>query len=120
MRQWGDESGQMIVMLAVSLSTLLAFMGLAVDVGLLFHARRQVQTAADAAASAAALDYRYNGSTSVQIRRDSAAASARRSRQLQQDGFRINQPEADDWDGRRERPARLVAAAGDSDWVLQW
>ncbi len=76
MRQWKDESGQMIVMLAVSLSTLLAFMGLAVDVGLLFHARRQVQTAADAAASAAALDYRYNGSTSGANTAGLAAASA--------------------------------------------
>lgn len=76
MRQWKDESGQMIVMLAVSLSTLLAFMGLAVDVGLLFHARRQVQTAADAAAGAAALDYRYNGSTSTANTAGLAAASA--------------------------------------------
>lgn len=76
MRLWKDESGQMLVMLAVCLSTLLAFMGFAVDVGLLFHARRQVQTAADAAASAAALDYQYNASTSTANSAGLAAASA--------------------------------------------
>jgi hypothetical protein len=51
-------------------------MGLAVDVGLLFNARRQVQTAADAAASAAALDYRYNGLLSSANTSGLAAASA--------------------------------------------
>jgi Flp pilus assembly protein TadG len=76
MRYWKNESGQMLVMLAVCLSTLLAFMGLAVDVGLLFHARRQVQTAADAAASAAALDYQYNGLLSSAQSAGLAAASA--------------------------------------------
>src|SRR5450631_1111666 len=76
MRILKEESGQMLVMLAVCLSTLLAFMGLAVDVGLLFHARRQVQTAADAAASAAALDYQYNGPAASVNSAGLAAASA--------------------------------------------
>jgi Flp pilus assembly protein TadG len=65
MRFRRDESGQMIVMLAISMTALMAFMALAVDVGILFHVRREVQIAADAAAMAGALDYHYNptGST---------------------------------------------------------
>lgn len=55
-----DENGQMLVLTALSMMLLFGFMALAVDVGLLFRARRQAQTAADAAAVAAALDYEYN------------------------------------------------------------
>ncbi len=55
-----DDSGQTLVFTALCMTVLLAFMGLAVDVGLLFRAHRKVQIAADAAAIAAALDYKYN------------------------------------------------------------
>jgi hypothetical protein len=41
---------------------LLGFMALAIDGGLLFRARRNMQIAADAAAAAAAVDYKYNNS----------------------------------------------------------
>jgi Putative Flp pilus-assembly TadE/G-like len=57
-----EEEGQGIVVALVSLGVLLVFMGLALDVGTLFRARRNVQIAADAAATAAALDYHYNQS----------------------------------------------------------
>jgi hypothetical protein len=60
MRFWKDESGQALVMAILFMTMLLAFMALAVDVGILFRARRVVQAAADAAAVAAALDYKYN------------------------------------------------------------
>ena len=60
MRFWKDESGQALVMTILFMTMLLAFMALAVDVGILFRARRVVQGAADAAAVAAALDYKYN------------------------------------------------------------
>jgi Flp pilus assembly protein TadG len=76
MRFWKDESGQMLALLAISLSVLLVFMGFAVDVGLLFHAQRQVQIAADAAASAAALDYQYNAPAGTWNSAGLAAASA--------------------------------------------
>ena len=39
---------------------LMAFLALAIDVGTLFRARRNMQIAADAAAVAGALDYKYN------------------------------------------------------------
>jgi Flp pilus assembly protein TadG len=49
------ESGQTTVVMALFLATfLLGFVGLAVDVESLFHAKRQAQAAADAAAMAAA------------------------------------------------------------------
>jgi Flp pilus assembly protein TadG len=57
-----EEDGQGIVLALVSLALLLAFMGLALDVGTLFRAKRNLQIAADAAATAAALDYHYNQS----------------------------------------------------------
>ena len=59
-----DESGQAMAMTAFGFGILLAFMALAVDTGILFHAKGKLQTAADAAAIAGALDYLYNGSTS--------------------------------------------------------
>ncbi len=59
MRLWKDESGQALVMTAFFMTMLLAFMALALDSGTLFRARRRAQTAADAAAMAAALDYKY-------------------------------------------------------------
>jgi Flp pilus assembly protein TadG len=62
MRFWKDEGGQMVPMVAVSLTTLMGFMALAVDVGILFHVRREVQIVADAAATAGAVDFRYNAS----------------------------------------------------------
>jgi len=46
------------------MTILLGFSALAIDVGMLFRAKRNLQIAADAAASAGALDYLYNGSTS--------------------------------------------------------
>jgi Flp pilus assembly protein TadG len=59
-----DDRGQMLVVLALSLALLLACTALAVDMGLVFRARRQMQIAADAGAVAGALDYKYNSSVS--------------------------------------------------------
>jgi Putative Flp pilus-assembly TadE/G-like len=56
-----DERGQALVMTLVGLGALMGFMALAVDVGLLFRAKRNIQIAADAAAVAGALDYYHNG-----------------------------------------------------------
>ena len=49
-------------MVALSITTLMGFMALAVDVGILFHVRREVQIVADAAAVAASSTFRYNAS----------------------------------------------------------
>lgn len=65
MRVRADEKGQMLVLTALAIVALLGFLALAVDVGLLFRAKRQVQTAADAGAIAAAVEYWYNGSTNM-------------------------------------------------------
>ena len=71
-----DESGQSLVFTALCMTVLLAFMGLAIDAGLLFRARRNTQMAADAAAIAAALDYKYNGSTTSAQTAGQTAATA--------------------------------------------
>jgi hypothetical protein len=54
-----DESGQVLALTLVSMSLLLACIALAVDVGMLFRAKRNAQIAADAAAIAAALATQY-------------------------------------------------------------
>ncbi|MDR5730540.1 MAG: pilus assembly protein TadG-related protein [Terriglobia bacterium] len=60
MRVREDESGQMLVLTALSLTILLGFVALAVDVGVMFRAQRNMQIAADAAAVAAALNANYS------------------------------------------------------------
>ena len=50
-----NESGQVLVLTALSMSALLGFVGLATDVGVLFRVRHNLQIAADAAATTAAL-----------------------------------------------------------------
>lgn len=57
------------------MTTLLSFLALATDVGMLFHARRQLQIAADAAATTGAKDLLY-GSTTTQAITDAQNASA--------------------------------------------
>lgn len=74
MRFWKDERGQMVPMVALSITTLMGFMALAIDVGVLFHVRREVQIAADAAAAAGAVDFRYNGSAASATTAARAAA----------------------------------------------
>ena len=59
----GEERGQMLVMIALLTTALLGLVGLAVDSGFHFVARRQLQNAADHAALAAAYELKSGGST---------------------------------------------------------
>lgn len=68
-----EESGQVLVMTTLCMGILIGALGIAVDVGLLFHARRNMQTAADAAAMAGATEMYYNGSTNVTAKAAAAA-----------------------------------------------
>lgn len=79
-----EESGQVLVLSALSMMLLMGFMGLAADVGTLFHAKRQLQAAADGAAIAGILAYKYStsGSTSTMSNIDNAALAA-----VQKNGF---------------------------------
>ena len=63
MRKWRDESGQILVIAVGGTLVLAGFVALALDASLLFRARRNLQIAADSAATAAALDYYYNSSS---------------------------------------------------------
>lgn len=67
-----SEKGQAIVVVALALVGLLAFMALAVDVGFLRYEKRLLQTAADAAAIAGAAELSYGDVTSA-AKTDSAA-----------------------------------------------
>lgn len=75
-RLLAEETGQALVFTALGFTFLLGFMALAVDVGLLFRAKRNDQIAADAAAVAAALDYKYNGSVTSAKAAGKAASAA--------------------------------------------
>jgi Flp pilus assembly protein TadG len=68
MKWFRDEEGQTLVLTALCATCLMGFMALAVDTGLVFRSQRNLQIAADAAATAAALDYFYNSSTSASAR----------------------------------------------------
>lgn len=59
---WGDDSeaGQAIVLIAITLLAMLMMVGLAIDAGQLYSARRSMQEAADAAAYAGSVT-RYQG-----------------------------------------------------------
>jgi len=76
MRTMSDESGQTLIFVALSLTVLMGFMAMAVDVGVLFRAKRNMQIAADAAAVAGALDYEYNASNTSAKAAAAAAATA--------------------------------------------
>lgn len=71
-----SESGQAMVQIVLCMTVLLGFLGLAIDVGLLYRAKQEAQTAADAAATAAALDYLYNQSASSAQTVGKAASAA--------------------------------------------
>lgn len=66
-----DESGQATIMILLSMTALLGFVGFAADVGTLFYAKRNLQIAADAAAIAGAAELNYGDMTTAG---DAAAA----------------------------------------------
>jgi hypothetical protein len=65
MRRRKNETGQALVLTALSLFVLIGFAGLGIDMGVLRYERRLQQTAADAAAIAGANDIRYSSGTGV-------------------------------------------------------
>jgi Flp pilus assembly protein TadG len=69
------EHGQAVVLSAVGFAALLACMGLALDTGVLFRAKRRLQVAADAAAVAGTLDYLYNSSLTTATAAAKSASS---------------------------------------------
>lgn len=60
-RREGTESGQALVLLALAFIVLVAFVGLAIDGGIVYTERRRAQNAADAAALAGALSILNGG-----------------------------------------------------------
>ncbi len=68
-RRDAAAKGQVLVVFALSLITLLGFAGLALDGGSTFAQKRSQQTASDMAALAAANDYLINGNSSLAVTR---------------------------------------------------
>lgn len=59
MERLKDESGQALIISALCMTCLLGFVGLATDVGIVFHEKRLLQIAADSAAIAGAAELNY-------------------------------------------------------------
>jgi hypothetical protein len=72
-----SERGTVLVLTAMCLGILMGFLGLALDVALLYRARQRVQIAADAAATAAALDWVYNNPSTTSAKNQGYAAASR-------------------------------------------
>ena len=70
------EDGQILVIFALSIITLLGFAGLAIDGGSMFAQQRDQQTAADLAALAGANDFLVNNSEATAITRARAVTEA--------------------------------------------
>jgi uncharacterized membrane protein len=72
-----NESGQTLVLTALAMTIMLGFLALALDVGILFKTRRNMQTVADAAATAGALNsYYYKNDAAKAIAAGQAASKA--------------------------------------------
>ncbi|HXE07183.1 MAG TPA: pilus assembly protein TadG-related protein [Acidobacteriaceae bacterium] len=76
MRIGTDERGQVLVITAVCIVAFIGFIGLSVDVGALFYSKRQMQAAADAAATAAAIEYLHSDYVNSFASAKSAAITA--------------------------------------------
>jgi Flp pilus assembly protein TadG len=71
-----DDSGQILILTAMSMTVIFGFLALAIDVGIMFRAKRNLQNAVDAAATGAALDYMFNYSQSKARTAATSAVSA--------------------------------------------
>ncbi len=71
-----DESGNVLVIAALSMTALLGFVALATDVGVLYRGQRNAQIAADSAAIGASVSYLHTGSTTSAVAAGKSAASA--------------------------------------------
>ena len=58
-----SESGQAVIVTAVMMAVIIGFLGLGIDVGNLRYAKRKLQLAADAAATAAGMEIYQCGAT---------------------------------------------------------
>lgn len=76
MKLFRNEEGQTLVFTAFAMAVLLGFTALALDVSVMFRAKRKLQIAADAAATAAAMDYYYTVSTTSATTHGKNASSA--------------------------------------------
>jgi hypothetical protein len=76
MKLFRNEEGQTLVFTAAAMAVLLGFTALALDISVMFRAKRRLQIAADAAATAAAMDYYYTVSTTSATTHGKNASSA--------------------------------------------
>lgn len=82
MKRLRDEDGQVLILVVFCMAVLLGFIGLALDIGQALFLKRQLQTAADAAAIAGVIEIQQCGATHACNTMQIAAAKA-----LEENGF---------------------------------
>jgi Putative Flp pilus-assembly TadE/G-like len=75
MKRMREESGQTLIMVALCLTCILGFVGFATDVGVLLHAKRNLQIAADAAAIAGANEINIDSTKIVSAAKAASATN---------------------------------------------
>jgi Flp pilus assembly protein TadG len=76
MKRLKDESGQALIITALCMTCLFGFVALATDVGLALREKRLLQTAADSAAIAGALELNYNPAGVTAVAQKAAVTAA--------------------------------------------
>ena len=90
LRELRGESGQALVVAAVGMVAIVGFLALAIDVGQLRYAKRQMQMQADAAALAAALELNACAGSTNCAAMQSAAQAALTENGVQVDSLGTN------------------------------
>jgi Flp pilus assembly protein TadG len=67
LRDLGDERGQVLVVVSIAMTSLILFVGIVLDFGIVLERQRQIQNAVDAAALAAARTARDNPGQAVAV-----------------------------------------------------
>lgn len=76
MRKWKEDSGQVLLVTAGGMMMMMGFVGFAADVGQLFHAKRNLQAAVDAAAIAATVTIQKEQATTLTMDAQNSATAA--------------------------------------------
>ncbi len=80
-RRSSDESGQVVILAAISLAVMLGMAALTIDVGFAYYTQRSLQASADAAALAGAQEMPINGPIEAVARAYSASPGGKNARE---------------------------------------
>lgn len=98
-----ETNGAIAIMTALSLPVVVGFIGMGVEAGLWFHAKRDLQTAADSAAVAAAYEVARGYPNAIAVQTGGSAAASNGYDGSKNDTITVNAPPASgDFNGNNE------------------